>query len=583
MSEEYLKVSNLSVSKNLYDFINNEALPNSGISSNQFWRGLSSSLDILVPINKKLLDDRRKLQLEIDRWHLNNNKNTFDLDGYETFLKKIGYLKKEGPDFKIKTKNLDEEISNIPGPQLVVPISNSRYALNAVNARYQSLYDSLYGTDVIQTEESASERYDPERGLEVIKYSKKFLDKFFTLKKKSWKDVIEIKIINKDLYLDTYKIKDQLKEPDKFIGYRGAKEKPSAIILKNNNLHVEIIINPSAFSAKSDPAGISDIIVEAAITTICDHEDSVAGVDAEDKINGYKNWLGLMKGDLKSKFEKKGKSYIRKLNPDRKFVKKDGSLSKLHGRALLLNRNVGHLMTNPCILLKDGSEIPEGILDAFVTSLCSMHDLKLKKNSRTGSIMIVKPKQHGPEECSFTNLIFEKVEKVLRLEKYTIKCGIMDEERRTSLNLKECIRELKDRVFFINTGFLDRTGDEIHTSMEFGPMIKKADMKNADWIKAYENNNVDIGLKCGFMGIAQIGKGMFAEPDNMNKMMIEKINHLNAGANCAWVPSPTAAALHSLHYHEIDIFKKQLELKKRKKLDKKICLKFLTLTEKDGK
>ena len=573
MSEEYLKVSNLSVSKNLYDFINNEALPNSGISSNQFWRGLSSSLEILVPINKKLLDDRRKLQLEIDRWHLNNNKNTFDLDGYETFLKKIGYLKKEGPDFKIKTKNLDEEISNIPGPQLVVPISNSRYALNAVNARYQSLYDSLYGTDVIQTEESANERYDPERGLEVIKYSKKFLDKFFTLKKKSWKDVIEIKIINKDLYLDTYKIKDQLKEPDKFIGYRGAKEKPSAIILKNNNLHVEIIINPSAFSAKSDPAGISDIIVEAAITTICDHEDSVAGVDAEDKINGYKNWLGLMKGDLKSKFEKKGKTYIRKLNPDRKFVKKDGSLSKLHGRALLLNRNVGHLMTNPCILLKDGSEIPEGILDAFVTSLCSMHDLKLKKNSRTGSIMIVKPKQHGPEECSFTNLIFEKVEKVLRLEKYTIKCGIMDEERRTSLNLKECIRELKDRVFFINTGFLDRTGDEIHTSMEFGPMIKKADMKNADWIKAYENNNVDIGLKCGFMGIAQIGKGMFAEPDNMNKMMIEKINHLNAGANCAWVPSPTAAALHSLHYHEIDIFKKQLELKKRKKIRQKDLLK----------
>ena len=384
MSEEYLKISNLSVSKNLYDFINNEALPNSGISSNQFWRGLSSSLEILVPINKKLLDDRRKLQLEIDRWHLNNNKNTFDLDGYETFLKKIGYLKKEGPDFKIKTKNLDEEISNIPGPQFVVPISNARYALNAVNARYQSLYDSLYGTDVIQTEESASERYDPERGLEVIKYSKKFLDKFFTLKKKSWKDVIEIKIINKDLYLDTYKIKDQLKEPDKFIGYRGAKEKPTAIILKNNNLHVEIIINPSAFSAKSDPAGISDIIVEAAITTICDHEDSVAGVDAEDKINGYKNWLGLMKGDLKSKFEKKGKSYIRKLNPDRKFVKKDGSLSKLHGRALLLNRNVGHLMTNPCILLKDGSEIPEGILDAFVTSLCSMHDLKLKKNSRRG-------------------------------------------------------------------------------------------------------------------------------------------------------------------------------------------------------
>ena len=564
MSEEYLKVANLSVAKNLYDFINDEALTESGITSNQFWVGLSDSLKILVPINKKLLDERRKLQLEIDRWHLNNSKN-FNLKDYELFLRKIGYLKKEGPDFKIKTKDLDDEISKIAGPQLVVPISNARYALNAVNARFQSLYDSLYGTDVIQTEESASERYDPERGLEVIKYAKKFLDNFFSLKKKSWKDIVNIKIVNSELVLDTYKFKDGLKDSNKFIGFRGTKDNPSAIILKNNNLHVEIIINPYAFSAKSDPAGIADIIVESAVTTICDHEDSVSGVDAKDKVNGYKNWLGLMKGNLKSKFEKKGKVYLRKLNPDRKFFKKDGSISKLHGRALLLNRNVGHLMTNPSVLLKDGSEIPEGILDAFVTSLCSLHDLKIKKNSRTGSIMIVKPKQHGPEECWFTNLIFEKVEKVLKLKKYTIKCGIMDEERRTSLNLKECIRKLQNRVFFINTGFLDRTGDEIHTSMEFGPMIKKADMKNAEWIKAYENNNVDIGLKCGFSGVAQIGKGMFAEPDNMGKMMSEKINHLSAGANCAWVPSPTAAALHSLHYHQIDVFKRQKEIKKRKK------------------
>ena len=557
-------MANLSVSKNLYDFINYEALTESGITSNQFWVGLSDSLKILVPINKKLLDERRKLQLEIDRWHLNNSKN-FNLKDYELFLRKIGYLKKEGPDFKIKTKDLDDEISKIPGPQLVVPISNARYALNAVNARFQSLYDSLYGTDVIQTEESASERYDPERGLEVIKYAKKFLDNFFSLKKKNWKDIVNIKIENSELVLDTYKFKDGLKDSNKFIGFRGTKDNPTAIILKNNNLHVEIIINPSAFSAKSDPAGIADIIVESAVTTICDHEDSVSGVDAKDKVNGYKNWLGLMKGNLKSKFEKKGKVYLRKLNPDRKFLNKDGSISKLHGRALLLNRNVGHLMTNPCVLLKDGSEIPEGILDAFVTSLCSLHDLKIKKNSRTGSIMIVKPKQHGPEECWFTNLIFEKVEKVLKLKKYTIKCGIMDEERRTSLNLKECIRKLQNRVFFINTGFLDRTGDEMHTSMEAGPMIKKGDMKSSKWISAYENNNVDIGLACGFSGKAQIGKGMWAAPDMMKQMMVEKIGHLKSGANCAWVPSPTAASLHSLHYHQIDIFSEQKKILNREK------------------
>ena len=573
LTEEYVKIQNLSVSRNLLNFINYEAIPESGITSNNFWKGLSKSLDHLVPINKKLLDDRRKLQLEIDRWHLNNKKKKFNNNEYEIFLKEIGYLKKEGPDFKIKTKNLDVEISKVPGPQLVVPISNARYVLNAVNARYQSLYDSLYGTDVIQTEESASERYDPERGLEVIKYSKNFLDKFFTLKKKKWKEVINIEIIDNDLILDTYKFKDGLKNKEKFIGFRGSKEKPSAVILKNNNLHVELIINPYAFSAKSDPAGIADIIVEAAVTTICDHEDSVAGVDANDKVNGYRNWLGLMKGDLKIKFEKKGKTFLRKLNPDRSYISKSGELLKLRGRALLLNRNVGHLMTNPCILLSDGSEIPEGILDAFITSLCALHDLKIKRNSRTGSIMIVKPKQHGPDECYFTNLIFEKVEEVLNLQKYTIKCGIMDEERRTSLNLKECIRSLQNRVFFINTGFLDRTGDEIHTSMELGPMIRKADMKNAEWIKAYENNNVDIGLKCGFSGVAQIGKGMYAEPDNMNKMMNEKINHLISGANCAWVPSPTAAALHAVHYHEVDIFQKHKEIKKRKKTKKKSLLK----------
>ena len=567
MSEKYINVNDLSVSKDLFDFINKEALPNTDLSEKDFWKGFDEEIHLLTPKNIELLQTRRKLQLEIDRWHLNNKEKIFDLNVYKNFLTKIGYLENKGKDFKIETKNLDDEISKIPGPQLVVPISNARYALNAVNARYQSLYDSLYGSDVIESEESASERYDPERGLEVIKFSKKFLDRHFKLKNKNWKDVLNIFIQNDELVLETYKNKTTLKNKNKFIGYRGTKDKPSAVILKNNNLHVEIIINPYAFSAKSDAAGISDIIVESAVTTICDHEDSVASVDSNDKVAGYRNWLGLMKGDLKARFEKKGKILIRKLNPDRKYIGKDEKSYHLHGRALLLNRNVGHLMTNPCILLRDRSEIPEGILDAFITSLCSLHDLKLRKNSRKGSIMIVKPKQHGPDECKFTDLIFERVEKVLKLKRYTIKCGIMDEERRTTLNLHECIRRLKHRVFFINTGFLDRTGDEIHTSMEAGPMIKKSDMKISEWIKSYEDNNVRVGLDCGFSGVAQIGKGMFAEPDNMSKMINEKINHLKAGANCAWVPSPTAAALHSLHYHEINIFDKHEEIKKSKNFE----------------
>ena len=566
MAENYIKVYNLSVSEVLYKFINDEALPGTGIDTRYFWKSLDKEAHELTPKNKNILKVRHKLQLEIDRWHLNNKKK-FKTSDYKKFLRKIGYIQNEGPDFKIKTKNLDEEISKIAGPQLVVPINNSRYVLNAVNARYQSLYDSLYGTNVIESEESATERYDPERGLEVIKYSKKFLDKFFSLSSGSWKNLDKIEVINKRLSLNVYNKKVYLKDENKFLGYRGKKENPEAIILKNNNLHVEIIVNPNAFSAKSDAAGISDIILESAITTICDHEDSVATVDASDKVIGYRNWLGLMKGNLKSFFEKKGKNLVRKLNPDRKYISKDGIEKKLCGRSLILNRNTGHLMTNPSILLKDGSEIPEGILDAFVTSLCALHDLKSKKNSKSSSIFIVKPKQHGPDECSFTDLLFENVEKILKLKKYTIKCGIMDEERRTSLNLKECIRKLQNRVFFINTGFLDRTGDEIHTSMESGPMIKKSDMKSSAWIKAYEDNNVNVGLKCGFSGVAQIGKGMYPEPDNMSKMVKEKINHLNAGANCAWVPSPTAAALHALHYHEIDVFKLHKKLKNRKKVN----------------
>ena len=478
-------------------------------------------------------------------------------------MKEVGYLKNEGPDFKIETNNIDEEISQIAGPQLVVPIMNARYTLNAANARWVSLYDSLYGTNIIESDEGGSERYDPLRGQEVIKYVREFFDKFIPINGTSWKNIAGLKVENKNLIIlkDDYEYK--LKDKDKFIGHRGEAKKPTAIILKNNKLHFEIIINPKAFSAAHDIAGISDVIAESAISTICDNEDSVAAVDSEDKVICYRNWLGLMKGDLKIQFEKNGKNLERKLNPDRSYISKDGKGLKLHGRSLLLIRNVGHLMTNPSIILKDGNEVPEGIMDAFLTTAAALHDLKKKKNSRKGSIYIVKPKMHGPEETAFTDLIFTKVEELFNLEKYTCKIGIMDEERRTSANLKECIRSLKNRVFFINTGFLDRTGDEIHTSMEAGPMIKKGDMKSSKWITAYENNNVDIGLKCGFSGKAQIGKGMWAMPDKMKEMLSEKIAHLEAGANCAWVPSPTAASLHSLHYHQINIFDEQKKITKR--------------------
>ena len=397
----------------------------------------------------------------------------------------------------------------------------------------------------------------------MIKYVREFFDKYIPIEGTSWKNIAALKVIDKDLviYKDDYEYK--LKDREKFIGHRGDANKPTAIIIKNNNLHFEIIINPKAFSAAHDIAGISDVIAESAISTICDNEDSVAAVDAEDKVICYRNWLELMKGNLKIQFEKNGKNLERKLNPDRSYISKNGKGLKLHGRSLLLIRNVGHLMTNPSIILKDGSEIPEGIMDAFLTTAAALHDLKNKKNSKKGSIYIVKPKMHGPDETAFTNLIFSKVEELFGLEKFTCKIGIMDEERRTSANLKECIRSLKDRVFFINTGFLDRTGDEMHTSMEAGPMVKKGDMKSSKWISAYENNNVDIGLKCGFTGKAQIGKGMWAMPDKMKEMMDEKINHLKAGANCAWVPSPTAASLHVLHYHQINIFDEQKKIKKR--------------------
>ncbi len=563
MNEDFIKIGNLSVARILANFVNNELLEDININSDKFWSGIDKVAHDLSPINKKLLETRETLQKEIDLWHKKNNKEKFDLEDYKNFLFKIGYLIKEGPDFKIETKNIDEEISSIAGPQLVVPITNARYSLNAANARWMSLYDSLYGTDVIESEEAGVEKYDPLRGQEVIKYSRNFLNDFFPIDGIDWKDISGLSIENGELLIKKDNNKYYLKNSDKFVGHRGDANSPSAVILKNNNLHVEIIINPKAFSAAQDPAGISDIIVESAISTICDHEDSVAAVDAEDKVVCYRNWLGLMKGDLVSRFEKKGKKLERKLNPDRSYISRNGKGLKLHGRSLLLVRNVGHLMTNPAIILNDGSEIPEGILDAFITSAACLHDLKRKGNSRTGSIYIVKPKMHGPEETKFADEIFKKVEEILGLKEHTIKCGIMDEERRTSANLKECIRTLKKRVFFINTGFLDRTGDEMHTSMEAGPMIKKGDMKKSKWILAYENNNVDIGLKCGFSRVAQIGKGMWAMPDKMKDMMEQKIGHLNAGANCAWVPSPTAAALHALHYHKVNIFDKQDELKKR--------------------
>ncbi len=566
--EAYIQFKNLSISERLFKFVNNEILPGTKISSSNFWSGFSKTVHKLSKKNKKLLEKREDLQIKINSYNKRIKGKKFQIKDYERYLYKIGYLIKKGKNFKINVKNVDDEISKICGPQLVCPVSNSRFILNAANARWVSLYDSLYGSDVIESEESVSERYDPERGHEVRKYSKNFLDKFFPLNKNiHWKNVQNIKVEEGKLCLITYDSKCFLKNAKKFVGYRGEKNNPSAIILKNNNLHLEIIINPKAFSAKSDPAGISDIILESAITTICDNEDSVAAVDSTDKVDCYRNWLGLMKKNLTSKFNKSGKIYYRKLNPDRKYFTPKGKQLKLYGRSLLLNRNVGHLMTNPSILLKDGSEVPEGIMDAYITSAVCIHDLKLKYNSRKGSIYIVKPKMHGPEEASFANLVFSKVEETLKLKKYTIKCGIMDEERRTSVNLKETIRALKNRVFFINTGFLDRTGDEIHTSMEAGPMIRKGDMKFTKWISAYENNNVEVGLECGFSGIAQIGKGMWAMPDKMKDMMTQKISHLQAGANCAWVPSPTAAGLHAMHYHKIDIFEKHRLLKKRKPIN----------------
>jgi len=556
----YTPKGKLSVATELVKFVENELLPETGVDPKKFWEGFDKSVHELAPKNKDLLLVREKMQKKIDKWHIKNKGKEFNYENYVNFLKEIGYLVKEGSNFLIETKNVDSEISNIPGPQLVVPVKNARYSLNAANSRWGSLYNALYGTDVISESNGAErgKKYNYVRGEKVIEYSRNFLDSVVPLEKSSWKDISEIPKIE-DNHLNL-----KLKNPKQFVGYSKKSNSLSSLLFINNNLHIDVRFDPKQTKGGlKDKAGIYDIILESAITSIMDHEDSVAAVDAEEKVHGYRNWLGLMKGDLEYNGYKIGKKLIRKLNPDREYISHNGDKIKLHGRALMLNRNVGHLMTSSSILLEDGSEIPEGIMDAFITTAAAIHDFKNKKNSRTQSFYIVKPKMHGPDEVSFTNLIFEKVEEVLNLKKYTIKVGIMDEERRTTVNLKECIRAVKNRVVFINTGFLDRTGDEMHTSMEAGPMIKKGDMKSSKWIAAYENNNVDIGLACGFSGIAQIGKGMWAAPDKMADMISQKINHLKSGANCAWVPSPTAATLHAMHYHQVDVFSKQKELQNR--------------------
>ena len=560
---DIIEKNGLKINSLLFKFINDEVIPGTNIDTEDFWNNFERIVHELAPVNKALIEKREIIQKKIDAWHKKNAGKEINKKDYISFLKSISYIVEEKEDFKISTSNTDKEISSIAGPQLVVPVDNARYAINAANARWGSLYDALYGTDVIPGDKGKG--YNIDRGNKVIEFVRNHLDEVTPLNNVSWKNITKIEIKNNELFLFIGDQKNNLKNKNQFIGFKGNKDNPESILIKKNNLHLDIIIDPNSMIGKDDKANISDVIIESAISTIIDNEDSVAAVDAEDKVRCYRNWLGLMKGDLKADMEKDGKKFIRKLNPNRNYISKDGSKIELHGRALLLNRNVGHLMTNPAIILKDGSEIPEGIMDAFVSTLCALHDFKNKKNSRTNSLYIVKPKMHGPEEVSFTNNLFGKVEDALRIKKYSIKVGIMDEERRTTINLKECIRQVKDRIVFINTGFLDRTGDEMHTSFEAGPMIFKGDMKKSTWLNTYENWNVDTGLNCGFFGKAQIGKGMWAMPDKMADMMEQKIGHPKSGANCAWVPSPTAATLHATHYHKVNVFDVQNKIKSRNK------------------
>lgn len=562
---EYVQKGNIQVAKVLYDFVNEELLPNSGLDQDKFWSDFGALISDLTPRNKELLARRDEIQEKLNEWH-KAHRGRFDFNEYKAFLTDIGYLEPEVEDFEITTDNVDDEIAVQAGPQLVVPLTNARYALNAANARWGSLYDALYGTDAI-SEEDGAERgssYNPVRGAKVIAYGRQFLDEAVPMAGHSHKDVVQYAVVNGQLVVTIEGgATTGLKEPEKFVGFQGDPQHPTAVLLKNNGLHIEIQIDREHAVGKTDKAGIKDIVLEAAVTTIMDGEDSVAAVDAEDKVLVYRNLFGLVKGDLTATFEKNGKIMTRSLNPDRVYKTPDGGELVLPGRSLMFVRNVGHLMTNNAILHANGEEVHEGIMDAVITSLIMKHSLignTRYLNSRKGSIYIVKPKMHGSAEVAFANELFDRVEDMLGLERNTIKIGVMDEERRTSLNLKNCIYQVRDRIIFINTGFLDRTGDEIHTSMEAGPMLRKNEMKSSTWLQAYEKSNVAVGLAAGFRGRAQIGKGMWAMPDLMAEMLKQKGAQLKAGANTAWVPSPTAATLHALHYHQVNVSAVQSEL-----------------------
>ena len=557
-----IEKNGLSIDEKLVTFIESEAIPGTGVDTQKFWQGFAEIVEKLGPKNKTLLQKREDIQSKIDEYHIKHRGQDIDIEDYKSFLYDIGYLVPEGENFKIDTSNVDEEIADLCGPQLVVPIMNARYALNAANARWGSLYDAFYGTDAMG-DLPPQGGYSNDRGDKVISNAKAHLDKVAPLDSNNWHEISEINVVEGQLILSVNEKEVSLLNKNQFVGYIQNNNSINEVILLKNGLHIRILIDPDHVIGKNDKANISDIILEAAITTIMDCEDSVAAVDGEDKVLAYKNWLGLMKGDLTEDLEKSGKIITRRLNQDIKYTNTEGKESILKGRSLMLNRNVGHLMTNPSVLDSSGNEVGEGLIDAMCTTLIAMHDLSKSegmRNSIKGSVYIVKPKMHGPEEVAFTEEIFSHVENILGLPLNTVKIGIMDEERRTSANLKECIRSAKSRVAFINTGFLDRTGDEIHTSMEAGPFMRKGDMKSTDWIKSYEERNVDIGLDCGLQGKAQIGKGMWAMPDLMQDMLEQKIAHPKAGANCAWVPSPTAATLHAMHYHIVNVFDVQNDI-----------------------